>query len=69
MNTDSVDSRVPTGPGKSLNFGGPFSRPGKSWKSLGMSLKKSGHSGTCAHVPGFLPQNSWVLTGELGRLL
>ena len=25
--------RVPTGPGKSCNFGGPFSRPGKSWKT------------------------------------
>ena len=25
--------RVPTGPGKSWNFGGPFSRPGKSWKT------------------------------------
>jgi len=25
--------RLPTGPGKSWNFGGPFSRPGKSWKT------------------------------------
>jgi len=24
---------VPTGPGKSWNFGGPFSRPGKLWKT------------------------------------
>jgi len=23
---------VPTGPGKSWNFGEPFSKPGKSWK-------------------------------------
>jgi len=26
-------SWVPTGPGKSWNFLGPFSRPGKSWKT------------------------------------
>jgi len=26
-------SRVPTGPGKSRNFEGPFTRPGKSWKT------------------------------------
>jgi len=25
--------RVPTDPEKSWNFGGPFSRPGKSWKT------------------------------------
>jgi len=25
--------RMPTGPGKSWNFGRPFSRPGKSWKT------------------------------------
>ena len=25
--------RVPTGPGKLWNFGGPFSRLGKSWKA------------------------------------
>jgi len=33
MNTDSVHSRVPTGPGEPWNFGGPFSWPGKSWKT------------------------------------
>jgi len=30
---DPRKHRVPTGPGKSWNFGGPFSRRGKSWKT------------------------------------
>ena len=30
-------STVPAGPGNSWNFGGPFSRPGKSWKMMIMS--------------------------------
>jgi len=33
MIADIFHYRVPTGPGKSWNFGGPFSRPGKSWRT------------------------------------